>query len=373
MAVETNKPNFQYVWASGGAKVAPTDVKIQNGWGAEVPPFQWENWSQNRQDEAILHLFQKGISEWDAVSNYYFTASGVRSYVQGSDGAIYVALQDSVNQNPVSAPTYWQKAFVDLSALNAALALSSTTVGSRVNLVANIPTAATTATFTADQLVVSTTLTGISYRLNSISKAINLATVGVGGMDTGSAPVSGYVAIYAAYNPLLALSATNPMLIGQNATPAKVAEVYVGANMPAGYTATALVAVLPTNASSQFGVSYVSGRKMTVADVTAVNTSAGVTLALTSIASSVPRNAIRVSGTLAAAATTGSGGCSTTISGFSSGLGAQSTAGYSTSPNGCNTVFRDLPLATQQTIYLTTALAGPGTGLFTVTVKEYEI
>lgn len=111
MAVETNKPNFQYVWASGGAKVTPSDVKIQDGWTAEVPPFQWENWSQNRQDEAILHLFQKGISEWDALSNYYFTAAGVRSYVQGSDGQIYVALQDSLNQNPTTATTYWKVAF----------------------------------------------------------------------------------------------------------------------------------------------------------------------------------------------------------------------------------------------------------------------
>ena len=111
MAAEVNKPNFQYVWASGGSKVAPSDVKVQTGWTAEVPPFQWENWSQNRQDDAILHLFQKGISEWDSLSNYYFTASGVRSYVQGSDGQIYVALQDSLNQNPVSAPTYWAVAF----------------------------------------------------------------------------------------------------------------------------------------------------------------------------------------------------------------------------------------------------------------------
>jgi hypothetical protein len=113
MAVETNKPNFQYVWASGGAKVAPSDVKIQDGWGAEVPPLQWENWSQNRQDEAIVHLFQKGISEWDSLSNYYFTAAGVRSYVQGSDGQIYVAVADNIGQNPVTdtSNTYWTLAF----------------------------------------------------------------------------------------------------------------------------------------------------------------------------------------------------------------------------------------------------------------------
>lgn len=111
MAAEVGKPDFSFQWASGGSIVAPSDVKIQTGWTAEVPPFQWENFLQNRQDNAILHLFQKGISEWDATSDYYFTSSGVRSYVQGSDGQIYVALQDSLNQNPVSAPTFWAVAF----------------------------------------------------------------------------------------------------------------------------------------------------------------------------------------------------------------------------------------------------------------------
>lgn len=119
MVAEVTKPDFQYVWASGGAIVAPSTVKGQTGWTAEVPPFQWENYLQNRQDNAILHLFQKGISEWDAASNYYFTTSGTRSYVQGSDGNIYVAVQDSIGQNPTTdiADTYWKIAFVDASSL----------------------------------------------------------------------------------------------------------------------------------------------------------------------------------------------------------------------------------------------------------------
>lgn len=113
--MEISKPDFQYVWASGGANVLPSNVKIQTGWTAEVPPFQWENAIQNRQDNAIVHLFQKGISEWDAASNYYFTTSGTRSYVQGSDGIIYVAVSDSVGQNPTTdtSGTYWKVAFAD--------------------------------------------------------------------------------------------------------------------------------------------------------------------------------------------------------------------------------------------------------------------
>lgn len=113
MAAEVGKPDLNFQWASGGAIVAPSDVKIQTGWTAEVPPFQWENFLQNRQDNGLLHLFQKGISEWDALSNYYFTASGTRSFVQGSDGNIYVAVQDSLGQNPTTdtSDTYWTLAF----------------------------------------------------------------------------------------------------------------------------------------------------------------------------------------------------------------------------------------------------------------------
>lgn len=108
---EISKPDYTYLWSSGGSIVAPSNVKVQTGWTAEVPPFQWENWSQNRQDQAISHILQKGVSVWSATGEYWFTTSGERSYVQGSDGQIYVALQDSVNQDPITATAYWKVAF----------------------------------------------------------------------------------------------------------------------------------------------------------------------------------------------------------------------------------------------------------------------
>lgn len=113
MVAETNKPDFSHPFASTGTIVAPSDSKLDTGWTAEVPPYQWENYLQNRQDNALVHLFQKGISVWDAASNYYFTTNGERSYVQGSDGNIYVAVQDSVGQNPVTdaTDTYWTPVF----------------------------------------------------------------------------------------------------------------------------------------------------------------------------------------------------------------------------------------------------------------------
>lgn len=110
---EILRPDFTCQWSSGGAIVAPSNAKIQTGWTAEVPPFQWENWSQNRQDNAIVHLFQKGISVWSATQDYYYSSGGTRSFVQGSDGFIYEAMQNSTNQDPATdtANTYWKQAF----------------------------------------------------------------------------------------------------------------------------------------------------------------------------------------------------------------------------------------------------------------------
>jgi len=51
------KPDLTQQWASDGDKIAPSGAKIQAGWGPEIPPYQWENFIQNRQDESA------GISE----------------------------------------------------------------------------------------------------------------------------------------------------------------------------------------------------------------------------------------------------------------------------------------------------------------------
>jgi len=102
---ELSKPDYQYIWSSGGAIVAPSNVKIQTGWTAEVPPYQWENWSQNRQDQAIAHVLQHGIAVWDSVTEY----QAGKSYVTGGNGKLYVAVQTNTNQNPTTdtPETYW--------------------------------------------------------------------------------------------------------------------------------------------------------------------------------------------------------------------------------------------------------------------------
>lgn len=109
-----SKPDYSYIWASGGAVVEPSNTKKQTGWGPEVPPFQWENWIQNRQDQMLAHINQRGIPEWDGQTEY---EAGGLSYVQGSDGKIYKSVLASgpstTTQDPTTDDgTYWEEAFI---------------------------------------------------------------------------------------------------------------------------------------------------------------------------------------------------------------------------------------------------------------------
>lgn len=98
-------------WASSGDVLKPTDTKIQQGWQPEIPPRQWFNWLDNRQDQSIAHIVQHGIAVWSSTMEYQAS----KSYVQGSDGKIYVSVALSTNQNPVTdvSNTYWKLAFQD--------------------------------------------------------------------------------------------------------------------------------------------------------------------------------------------------------------------------------------------------------------------
>lgn len=368
MAAEISKPDFSFQWASGGAIVAPSDVKIQTGWTAEVPPFQWENFAQNRQDNAILHLFQKGISEWDVGSNYYFTTSGVRSYVQGSDGGIYVAVQDSVGQDPISSPTYWKSAFITDTTLNSALLASSPNVASASGVAASISSAVATTTFTLGSAIVGVGIGGASYRLTSLSKAIDLGTTGVGGMDTGAPPANGFVAVYLIYNPSTALSATNPALLAQNASSGVVGDVYGGVNMPSGYTASALISVLRT-ASSQFAAGqYQIGRKVYLAPVQVLS---GVlntpTFTLLSLAAAVPFNA-KLASLSMQAQSTAAGLAVFQIASNSVGVGARQVSGQSVTQIGAPAT--DVALITPQTVYRINTVSA-GTTAFQSFVTDY--
>lgn len=164
-------------------------------------------------------------------------------------------------------------------------------VGQSRNARMSVTSATQSATFTADELIVETSV-GQQYRLSAFNKTVNLGATGAGGMDTGSVPSSGFIALYAILNPTNGATA----LLAVNATASSVPEIYGGANMPAGYTASALVSVWRV-ASGQFTIGEMVGRQINTPEqslVTVTNTVS--TLTELSISSAIPKNAKTMEG-----------------------------------------------------------------------------
>lgn len=113
MAIISKPVNLSLTWASGGDILDPGNTKYATGWIVEIPPRQWFNYLDNRQDTAIAHINQHGIPVWDNATEYQYSVSGVKSLVMGSDGIIYRAKQTNTNQNPTTdvTDTYWEIAF----------------------------------------------------------------------------------------------------------------------------------------------------------------------------------------------------------------------------------------------------------------------
>lgn len=109
MANITKPLGLSIIWANTGTKDDPGEAKYNTGWVVELPPYQYQNWVDNRQDTAIAHINQHGIPEWDALTEY----QGNLSYTQGSDGNIYKCLLTNTNTNPINPlnSAYWSLAF----------------------------------------------------------------------------------------------------------------------------------------------------------------------------------------------------------------------------------------------------------------------
>lgn len=276
------KPDFTYVWASGGAVVAPNDAKKQLGWVAEAPPFQYDNWLQNRQDQMLAHINQRGMPVWDGTTNY---EAGSLSYVQGSDGQIYKSVAASGPLTTVQDPTtdatdtYWTVAFASIGAFltqaagdaryaqlsnnlsdltNAATARTNLGVqnavvsgiaGTASNLKASATGLSALVTVTADSVCVKDTSSN-QVVLNSVSVTPSLSASGANGLDTGTSASSTWYYVWIIWNGtttagLLSLSSTSP-------------------TMPSGYTHKARVGSIRSDASgNKYPLSFVqSGRSV---------------------------------------------------------------------------------------------------------------
>ncbi|OBR52407.1 phage tail protein [Paraburkholderia tropica] len=230
----------------------------------------------------------------------------------------------------------------------------------------SVTTASASATLTADEIIVETALGGVRYCLPSFSKTINLATTGAGGMDTGTAPVSGYVALYAIYNPTTATAA----LLATNATSAAAPNVYGGANMPAGYTASGLVSVWVTNASGQFVIGLQVDRLIGYGGVLAVNSSTTGSL-VTVTTTAIPKNARSFSGFLQVGSSAASA-ISLAVYPMNASIAGQLNTCNIQSGASQAIPFNRVPVVTPQTFYYT-ASNSAGTPGFTVSINAYEI
>ncbi|CNJ30417.1 tail fiber protein [Yersinia rohdei] len=235
-------------------------------------------------------------------------------------------------------------------------------VGTSRNAKMSVTAASSTATFTADELIVQTALGGLQYKLTSLNKTINLGTTGAGGMDTGTVPAAGFVALYAIYNPSSQASA----LLAVNTTSVLAPEVCAGI-MPSGYTASALISVWRT-ASSQLVIGYQQGRKIvtqnSVATTSASLPASYIVLSLTGI---VPVNAKSTNGWIGITTTSAANNqvfVASSVSGIYEHL-MQSAAVVT-----LNTVLPEIPIITPQVIYYKAASNG-AVAQFVIDINGY--
>lgn len=215
------------------------------------------------------------------------------------------------------------------------------------NVRCSVPTAAASATFTADELVLKAGLGGMAYTLYSFNKTVSLASVGVGGMDVGAPPISAFVSIYAIYNPT---TQTAALLACNQATSS--GSVYSGANMPAGYTASALVSAWGTTAAGLLAVGLQLDRQIDIAQALIVSSTVNQTATPTSIASIVPIATKKVSG-LMQVGSSASANCTISLSGSPSGIGSKNVGASVIGGNVVQGPFTDVLVGTTQTIYYT--------------------
>lgn len=251
--------------------------------------------------------------------------------------------------------------------LSALRSLSPGIIGAVRNARMSVATTSATGTFTADQVVVGTSLGGATYRLNGFNKNINLATVGAGGMDTGTATANGFVGIYAIYNPTTQVSA----LLATMEASAILPIVYGGANMPAGYTASALISVAPISATAgQFAAFFQLDHAVDYLGVGVLTGSTFVGGPVARPSTGIPYSAKFVSGFNQVSSSASAAISQVLTSTAVSAIGGQYNTCNLTAGSSQAVPFR-VAISLPQNIYQT-ASSSAGTPGFTINVKNYE-
>ena len=174
--------NLSLTWASGGDVLNPGDSKYQTGWQVEVPPRQWFNYLDNRQDTAIAHINQHGVSVWDNLTEYQAN----KSYTQGTtNGTIYRCILTHTNQNPEDdiSNTYWIVAFAsagdfytktETDGLYLAKAQNGNDIVNKATFRTNLSVYAKSETYTKTEVDAKTTVSSTLQAQNQLSNTVLL-------------------------------------------------------------------------------------------------------------------------------------------------------------------------------------------------------
>lgn len=202
---DINRPVFGTVWAASGEKLPPTEVKIQSGWIQEMMPYQYQNYLQNRVDNAVTYLLQKGVPEWVATQEYIANKSVV-TY----SGQLYMATTTTTNVLPTVAAS-WKRltttlaangtipvAFGGTGATNAADARINLGLGTAATLDANtlVIKSVTGNAPAADKLTTARTITltgGASGSVvfdGSSDQSLNITGLNASSLNSGTVPNS---------------------------------------------------------------------------------------------------------------------------------------------------------------------------------------
>jgi hypothetical protein len=236
-------------------------------------------------------------------------------------------------------------------------------VGSVRNAKMSIPASSAVGSWSADEVVLESALGGLRYCVSSALASVNLGSIGAGGMDIGSSPASGYVAIYGIYNPTAEMFS----LLATNASTSVAPSIYSNGHMPSGYTASALISVWPTIGNGQFAAGFQYDRDIYIQPSTVLSTSTQqASFTPLSISGAVPPNAKKASGYMIVSSTL-TGNNLGQIASTSSAFGSTEISGAGTLTSGQFAT----PLSTPQLLYYT-ATVSSGAMSASIAISTYS-
>jgi len=314
---------------------------------------------------------------YDVIADIFMAGDVRRNYLQQYNNTDDVVTKASggAEARPRNIAVMWcikawnapiNQGSIDIAVLSEQLQLLSLNgpiAGDIRNARVSIPVAASSTTFTASEIVLGD-VNGKRVVIANFNQSINLSASvkGLGAMDAGAAPVNGFVAIYALYNP--ATKSTG--VIAVNATAAIAPKLLAGV-APDGYTFSALLSILPTNASAQFAVAEQVDRQVFYGAQVLSTTAQVLTLTGLSIATAVPLNARSVSGNFQG--TVSANGYSMALAGSAAAIGLQTfIVNFSGAGGGS---FLDVPLLSPQTLFHRLISAGTFSA-FAITTNSYR-